>query len=219
MKNLALIFQILVFSFFLAACGGSEKEKSTEEKNSSEKSDENSSSEESSYKVSQAESAASKKLEARRKKGDTLAMPYKDLQKYLPKSVKGYDLDGEMKGQTMNMQGTSFSTAEAQYKKGDEEIEIVIIDYNNAYQMYTGLTSMWAMGMSVDNDDQKAGVITLKNNSIKGWENFNKGSKSAELLLGVSERFYITIKAEKQTDTNFIKSVAESLDLDKLAAL
>ena len=62
---------------------------------------------------------AEKRREERVKKGDTLAMNYKDLQKYLPKSPKGFEPDGGPKGESVNMQGLSFSSAIQEYKKGD----------------------------------------------------------------------------------------------------
>ena len=40
----------------------------------------------------------------RKAKGDTLAMPYKDLQAYLP-DVNGYTKDGGPKGSQVNMPG------------------------------------------------------------------------------------------------------------------
>ena len=47
---------------------------------------------------------AQDRWEARKAKGDTLAMPYKDLQAYLPE-VSGYTKDGGPKGSQVNMPG------------------------------------------------------------------------------------------------------------------
>ncbi len=50
---------------------------------------------------------ADQKREERKKRGDTLALPYKKLQEYLPKSVDGYG-DAKLSGQQMNGGGFSF---------------------------------------------------------------------------------------------------------------
>ena len=57
-----------------------------------------------SEKVKESVDASTNKMEARRAKGDTLAMPYKDLEAYLPE-ISGYTKEGEPKGSQMNMPG------------------------------------------------------------------------------------------------------------------
>jgi hypothetical protein len=153
------------------------------------------------------------KAEERKKRGDTLAMNYKDLQKYLPKSVKGYELDGEMSGQTTNMQGMSVSVAKAKYKKGDDFLNIELTDYNAAYTLMAGLTMAW--GMSMENDDEIAKGCTIKGH--KGFETFKKKDKDANVVLGISDRFYVSANANNQSSTDLIKSALESIDIDALA--
>lgn len=51
------------------------------------------------------------KMEERKAKGDTISMPYTDLQKLLPSNIAGYIKDGDPKGESMNMVGMSYSTA------------------------------------------------------------------------------------------------------------
>ena len=60
---------------------------------------------------------AKKKMEERRKKGDTLAMKYEDLMKYLPDEVSGYT-KGEPTGTSISAMGQSYSTAEVKYNNG-----------------------------------------------------------------------------------------------------
>jgi hypothetical protein len=193
----------------LTACGGGKTEKTTQEANNEDKKEET------------VENAVEKlantleKLKSERKnKGDTLAIPYKELQKYLPKEVKGYALASDMKGQQMNMQGMSFSRAEGTYKKGDDRIDISLNDYNQAFGLLQMLTMAWSMGISEENDNGKSGVVTLDGH--KGWEEYRKDSKEAKVLLAINERFFIEARAENQTDTEFLKSVVQSLNLNEL---
>ena len=70
--------------------------------------------------------------EERKAKGDTLAMPYKDLQAYLPQ-INGYSNQGGPKGSQMNVPGMgSWSQAEQEYENGDKRITVSIFDYNSA---------------------------------------------------------------------------------------
>lgn len=168
--------------------------------------------------IEQETTAAEKKRQERIAKGDTLAMPYADLQKYLPKEISGYSLDGEPEGSTMNMPGMSYSQCEQSFVKGDDRITVAIYDYNGAYDMYTGATALFSTGMSFENDQEKAQGVSLKGDKFKGWETFKKTDKNASLLLGVGHRFYLSINAEKQENTDFVKSIAENMNLEELAS-
>lgn len=161
--------------------------------------------------------AGEAKMKERRAKGDTLAMPYAELQKFLPK-IDGYTIEGDPNGATVNMGAVSYSSSEAKYKKGENWVKVSIIDYNQAYAMYSAATAMWAMGMSVDTPDEKAGGIKF-GDDVGGWEVFQKKNKKAAVTLGVGSRFWVNIEADNQENTEFVKSVAKSIDLSKLSAM
>ena len=60
--------------------------------------------------------AAEKRRQERIERGDTLALPYEELGKYLPESIAGYTAQGEMQGQSMKMQGMlGYSSANRRY--------------------------------------------------------------------------------------------------------
>jgi hypothetical protein len=209
MKKIKYYFGIGLIAL-LTACGGGGDKKSAEAEDKKENS------------VADAIEDAGDKLanaldkikSERKKKGDTLAIPYKELQKYLPQEIKGYTLASDMKGQQMNMQGMSFSRAEGTYKKGEERLEVSLNDYNQAFGLLQMLTMAWSMGISEENDSGKSGVVTLGGH--KGWEEYRKESKEARVLLAINERFFIEVTAENQSDTEFAKSVAQSLNLSEL---
>ena len=158
------------------------------------------------------------KLKERRAKGDTLAIPYADLQKYLPASLDGFNTE-EPGGANIDMPGMSYSSAERTYTKDDgTRVKITIIDYNAAYSLYSAATAMWAMGVSVDTPTEKAGGIKFEGD-IGGWETFHKQNKDANLVLGVGSRFWVSVEAAKQEGTDFVKSVAKMIDLKKLSSL
>jgi hypothetical protein len=161
--------------------------------------------------------AGQKKAEERRAKGDTLALPYAELQKYLPAAVAGYEKEGEPEGQTMNMAGASYSTAAQTYKKGDQTLKITITDYNGAYALYGMATAVMASGYSMENADEKVGGIDL--GVGKGWEDIKKKDKTASVLVGLSDRFFVQAEASNQANSDFVKEVVKSMDLQKLAAL
>ncbi len=155
--------------------------------------------------------------EARKAKGDTLAIPYKDLQQYLPASINGFTAE-EPSGESVNMGGMSYSSAKRNYKgANDAEVEVNILDYNQNPGMYEGITALWAMGMSVDNDREFSKTYDPQLAYSAAFEHYYKQDKRSELTIAVGGRFIVTLKAEKQANNDFLKSVASGMRLSDLA--
>ncbi len=155
----------------------------------------------------------------REKRGDTLSLPYKELEQYLPTTVAGYT-PGELKGQSQKMSGLAFSTAERTYTKAPEEdVEVSLIDYNGSNTLYQGAAAMMSLGIEQEDDEHSIGPTAVKADGVKGMDTFYKKDGRAEMTLAVGGRFLLTLKAGKQKDMTLLKSVAESMDLEKLAKL
>ncbi|MBO2009805.1 hypothetical protein [Hymenobacter negativus] len=153
------------------------------------------------------------------KRGDTLSLPYKELEQYLPTEVSGYT-PGELKGQSQKMTGMAFSTAERTFTKSpDEEVEISLIDYNGSNALYQGAAAMMSLGIEQEDDDHIMGPTAVKADGVKGMDTFYKKDGRAEMTLAVGGRFLLTLKGTKQKDMALLKSIADDMDLEKLAKL
>lgn len=155
----------------------------------------------------------------RRKKGDTLAMPYKDLQAYLP-AVSGYNSDEGPKGSQTNTPGLgSWSQTEQRFKNGDDKsLTVSIMDYNAAHQAFVGLTSLYGLGMSFEDDEKKQAAVDLGVKDVKAYETIYKKDKRAELILVVGGRFIVDLKSDGEENEDFLRSVARNMKLDELAS-
>ncbi|MEZ5198275.1 MAG: hypothetical protein R2764_18370 [Bacteroidales bacterium] len=144
------------------------------------------------------------------------AMNYKDLQAYLPTSINGYE-SGDIDGQSMNMSGMSFSTAEIEFKNSDGKyIRITLMDYSAAMGLYQAATAMWALGMSFEDDESIAKSVQWEE-KIVGWEEYRKIDKEAKLALGIGNRFFLSIEASEQSNMDLVKSIAKKMDLTGLS--
>jgi hypothetical protein len=144
------------------------------------------------------------------------AMNYKDLQAYLPTSINGYEA-GNLDGQSMNMSGMSFSTAEVEFKNsGGHYVRITLMDYSAAIGLYQAATAMWAMGMSFEDDESIAKSVQWEEN-IVGWEEYRKIDKEAKLALGIGNRFFLSIEASEQSNLDLVNSIAKRMDLTSLS--
>lgn len=148
---------------------------------------------------------------------DAKAMHYEELMKYLPESVTGYEKE-EPKGESVEMSGMSFSSANVRFTKGNDDINVTLLDYNAAMSMYSMATAMWASGFKIDNSEETAQSVSIADN-INGWETFQKKSKNGSLVIGVNNRFLVTIEGNNQKNLDLFKEIAKSMDLKKLTAL
>jgi hypothetical protein len=216
MKKIAHITLSVLITCSLAACGGKSedlKEEEVEKADNPLEALQNMAEE-----TNNAQKEADKKIADRRAKGDTLALHYEELMKYLPGDIAGYKR-GEPDGASMNQPGSSFSSANVTYTNDkNEEIRVTIIDYNQAYGIYTAATAMWAMGITVDTPEEKSQGLKF-DNGIGGWEQFQKKSGNTVVTLGVGYRFWVQVEAEAQKDTENAKNIAKMIDLKKLAEM
>ena len=160
--------------------------------------------------------------EERRKRGDTLAMPYQEMQKYLPESLAGYTAK-DPTGSTMNMAGMSYSNAERTYTKagadGSEEyVTVTLLDYNATADLYTGMTALWGANISIEDQNGYSKSYDAGVKDVAGWEHYDKNGKNSELTLAMGGRFILTVKANNQSNNDQTKSIARSMKLTDLAA-
>lgn len=158
------------------------------------------------------------KMEGRKAKGDTIAMPYKDLQKLLPSDIAGYTKEGDPKGESVNMVGMSYSTASQIYKNGEAEITVNIMDYNASYAAFGAATAMFATGFSVDNDDEHVGAVDLGITGVKAWEEIKKKEKRSTVIAGINDRFLITAEG-RNVENDAVKNAVKSVDFGKLTGM
>lgn len=161
----------------------------------------------------------SKKMEARRAKGDTIPIHFDKLKDYLPKQVNNFTPDGQPEGQTVGAQGMSFSMTQQRYKSGNEELTIIINDYNGVPSLFTMATAMIKANVTFENNEQSMKSLNMGIPDVGAMETYDKANKEAGILLGVGERFLVKIQATNQKDTELVKSVAKLMPLSEMAAM
>ncbi len=161
----------------------------------------------------------SNELEKRRKdraaKGDTLAIPYQELEKYLPENIGGYKAEAP-KGESVSMIGMSYSVARRNFTKDNgDNVEIELFDYNQTPMLYQGIAI--TANMKVDNDNETMQGYDLKQPYSSAIEHFYKQDKRAEITAALGGRFILTVKANNQSSTDMVKGVVNSMKLSDMA--
>ena len=144
------------------------------------------------------------------------AMSYEDLIKALPSSPAGFAMDGTPTGTKVDMNGTSFSSCEASYKKGAVNMDIGLIDYKDAAMMITTSTMMWDRGMSYASTEEEGGSVTVAGH--KGWKVIDKVDSSIVLTLLVRDRYLVTIEIDGAKDFDLARQVANAIKYTILAS-
>lgn len=218
-----IILSITVLS--LVACGGAEEHKEENKEKEAIVDQEREENEETEMEKKNPMAAFSEMAEGMKDMAEAMQngeggepIHYTELQAFLPTELPGYTT-GEPSGETVKMQGFNVSSAEVEYTNDNGDyVKISIIDYLAAGALYNAASAMWAMGLEVDSSEEMAKGFTLGGDK-NGWETFQKKSKDAEAVLGVNNRLIITVDADNQENTDYVKSVLKSMDLEGLSAL
>jgi hypothetical protein len=161
--------------------------------------------------ITKAAENAKSRWEERKAKGDTLAMPYKDLEAFLPE-ISGYTKNGGPKGSSMNMPGMgSWSQTEQRYENGEKRIKVEIMDYNASQSGWTFITAAYRMGFSSEDDNKKTGPVDLGMSNVNGYETVYKQRQDAELVLVAGDRFLVKLNSDGSNDIDLLKSVAKDI--------
>ena len=120
----------------------------------------------------------------------------------------------------MNLPGMgSWSEAEQDYTAADKRVSIKMVDYNAAWQTFQGITAIYSMGFSTEDDTKKEAQADVGIKDVYAYQTTFKVEKKSELVLVVAERFYITLNSEGENGESFLKDIAKNMKLDKLASL
>lgn len=139
---------------------------------------------------------------------------FRELMALLP------EVDGWEKGKPTGERMTSpvpFSQAESRYTKGDASIEVKIID-SGFNQLLLAPASMF-LAAGYERETSEGHEKSAKVNGQPGWEKWNSESKYGEVNALVGKRFLVTIEGSSIDDVAVLHSLAEKMDLSKLASL
>lgn len=171
--------------------------------------------------MEQSKNEGEKFMAERAAKGDTVAMPYTELQKLLPTSIDGYKMEGEPGGSQQSMQGFSMSMAEQHWVSttGDTNnparIHVILSDYGGTTVSY-GLAGL-AFTIQMQSEDNTQRVRTYKTDFPYTYasETFRKDTKEATVMMGTRYRYVVNVRAENQTEDQTQKATAIAMDIAK----
>lgn len=152
-------------------------------------------------------------------KGDTIAMPYAELQKFLPTSIDGYQLDGDPSGSQQSMAGFSMSNTEQHWvsTSGDSEnpsrLKVTLTDWGGTSGAY-GLAGLaFMLNLQAEDDTHRMSTHKMDLPYTYAVEEYQKQSKETKLTVGTRYRYLINIETENggEDRTALLKDVATGI--------
>lgn len=111
----------------------------------------------------------------------------------------------------------AFSQVETNYKKGDAEIEVKVVDTGYAQMLIAPWSMFLASGYSRETGDGYEKSVSVGGNP--GFEKWDTSSKRGELNIIAGKRFMVTIEGRDLADTKVLHEFAAKVDFGKIAGL
>ena len=211
MTNKKLIIACIGLGAFLyLGCGGSSSESSNTEETVSEESGGPS---DEPKDIQEAMNEVQKALQGDGEKKEVV--DFRELKKLLPEKIAGMERTAHS-GEKAGAMGFNMSTATAEYRDGDKELEVAIIDFAGVASALMGMAA-WST-VEIDREDENGYERTTTVEGYKAFEKYNSKNKSGELSVLIGDRFIITLKGRDIEEQDFKKAIAE-LKIRELAKM
>ena len=117
-------------------------------------------------------------------------------------------------GQTLDAAGFKMTNVERTYAKGEQSVQVRILDYSESGPLLQGLTAAWAFSSETTEGYQKGVTV----DGMKGMEQFTNDGKSGHLFLLVAGRYMVEVETTGLPAAD-MQVWVKKFDLKKLAEL
>lgn len=138
---------------------------------------------------------------------------FKQLMPFVDLKLDGWTVDAKPRGSTMKHADITMSEARATYRSGDKTLEIVVIDFLGKPMPFLGAMQQ----MEMETSEETIRTTTLK--GFKALETFRTQEHHGELNISVADRFWVKIDGNGLDNLEVLRTVAQQMDLPKLAEL
>jgi hypothetical protein len=139
---------------------------------------------------------------------------FQTLQSHLPR-VSGWEMS-EPEGERMTMP-VPFSQIEADYRKGEANVDVKIVDTGFAQMLVAPWSMMLATGYSRETSDGYEKATTV--NGQPAIEKWSTRSNNGEINVLVGKRFMVTLEGRDIADIKDLQAFASAMDFGAIAAL
>jgi len=170
-------------------------------------------------KIQETQNEAETFYKQRQEKGDTISMPYAELQKLLPSAPSGYSATEEPGGSSQSMAGFSMSQAEQTFTKpagadgNAPSIQVTLLDFGGTQSAYSMMALPMMMNLSQEDAHHRLRTLKMDTPYTWGSEEYNKDTRETKVTAITRYRYVVTIEARNQAEDQsaMLKSLAEDI--------
>lgn len=140
---------------------------------------------------------------------------FRELKALLPESLAGLSRTSHT-GEKAGAMGFKMSTASAEYREGDKEMDVAIVDFAGVGAAMAGVAA-WAT-VEVDRETEEGYERTTMIEGYKGYEKYDRKNKSGQASVIVGSRFIVTVEGRNVSEKELSEAIGR-LELKKLAGM
>ncbi len=137
---------------------------------------------------------------------------HREIKKLLPDKIVGYYSDKESSTKKLKVGTLTYTMCEKNFRVGNKTIKLLLFDFINAGIMYKQALQAWENSLHVETDTLISRSVALEHG--KGWESYRKSHGKSQILLGVSDRFYLNLMGDN-VELETLKAVLSQVPLTK----
>ena len=132
--------------------------------------------------------------------------------KLIPNKIIGFRLRTDPRSKLMKLGTILYSMAEKDFSASkNRSIKILLFDYKEAPVMYNQATGKWTTFSTIETDSLIRRPTKIDN--CTGWESYDAARKNSQILVGIFNRYYLTVEGTN-VDLEFLKKVVSEFKLD-----
>ena len=137
---------------------------------------------------------------------------FRELKKRFPSSIDGMERKSS-EGQTMGFGGMKVSVAEAEYRDGNQRLDLTITDTGGLGAALMGM-AFWS-NLEMDKETEDGFERTTEIDGHKAYMKYDRRREQSEIAVIFDNRFLAVAKG-KGIDFDDLQEIVEDLDLDDL---
>lgn len=137
-----------------------------------------------------------------------------EIIKLIPDKVEGFSLNGESQSKVIKMGTLQYSMAEKRFtakSRRNATVKVLLFDYKEAPIMYNQATKKFSTFSPIESDSLILRSVLMQD--CTGWESYNIYRKNSQILLGVCNRFFLTIEGTN-VDLETLKKVVHHFKIE-----
>jgi hypothetical protein len=145
----------------------------------------------------------------------TAVIPWQSLSQALPTSAPGWQLQGQVEGQSAAMMGINVAEAKCTLKQAAMTADITLVDTTFNPMLAMPFTMM--QSVKIDSTTERTGPVQIATH--QGVSNFQKQTNRAQVLVMVGNRILATVEVSNAGSEAPAVQLAQQINFAHLASL